>query len=103
MAKVFSETQDFGEAGNIAATKTSLANYASTFVGNIAASTNNAKTTLAYQNELTNSISMKEAKVSGVDMDEELAQMIMYQQTYAACAKSMTASKEILDMLLGMI
>lgn len=103
LAKVFSETQDFSEAGSIASTKTSLANYASTFVGNIAASTNNAKTTLAYQSELTNSIATKEAKVSGVDMDEELAQMIMYQQTYAACAKSMTASKEILDMLLGMI
>jgi len=38
-----------------------------------------------------------------VDLDEELAQMVIYQQTYAACAQAFTASKEILDMLLDIV
>ena len=58
---------------------------------------------LAYQQELTKSISTKEAQISGVDMDEELSQLIVFQQSYAACAQMFTASKEILDMLLNMV
>ena len=48
-------------------------------------------------------ISLKEAQISGVDIDEELGQMIIFQQTYAACAQAFTASKEILDMLLSIV
>ncbi|MFR8205736.1 MAG: flagellar basal body rod C-terminal domain-containing protein [Alphaproteobacteria bacterium] len=58
---------------------------------------------MSYQTELTNSISLKEAQISGVDIDEELGQMIIFQQTYAACAQAFTASKEILDMLLSIV
>lgn len=103
MAKVFSDSQAFGQAGTLSATSTTLANYASTFVGNIASASNEADTSLAYQQDLTNSISLKEAQISGVDMDEELAQLIIFQQSYAACAQMFTASKEILDMLLNMV
>lgn len=103
LGKVFSNTQSFGQSGTIAQTDTTLANYASTFVGNIASQASNALNELNYQKELTGSIATKEAKISGVDVDEELGQMIMFQQTYAACAKAFTASKEILDMLLGIV
>lgn len=103
LAKVFSDTHTFGQSGTIAKTTTTLANYASTFVGNVASQTSNIGSNLAYQQELSNSIASKEAKISGVDMDEELGYMIMYQQTYSACAKAFTASKEILDMLLNMV
>ncbi len=103
MGKVFDQTLNFNQSGTISETQTTLANYAATFVGNIASQTSNAESTLAYQQQLTNSISLKEAQVSGVDMDEELAQMIVFQQTYAACAQAFTASKEILDLLLNMV
>lgn len=103
LSKVFSTTLEFEQAGSIAATKTTLANYAATFVGNVASQTNNAENALTYQEELTNSISTKEATISGVDIDEELSQMIVYQQAYAACAKAFTASKEIMDMLMDIV
>lgn len=103
MAKVFSESQTFGQAGNISKTSTTLANYAATFVGAIATEANSAESSLSYQQELTNSISLKEAKLSGVDRDEELAQLVIFQQSYAACAQTFTASKEMLDMLLNMV
>ena len=103
MARVFSNTLEFGQAGTIASTKTTLSNYASTFVGNVAAQTKNAESSLTYQEELTNSISLKEATISGVDIDEELSQMIIYQQAYAASAKAFTASKEIMDMLMDIV
>lgn len=103
MGKVFSSNLSFGQAGSIANTTTTLANYASTFVGTIASGVSDAESALAYQQELNNSITTKEAELSGVDIDEELAQMIIFQKSYAACAQMFTASKEMLDILLGMM
>ena len=103
MAKVFSDSQTFAQSGSIAKTETTLANYASTFVGNIASQAQSYEEALTYQQTLTSSIATKEASVSGVDIDQELSQMIIFQQTYAACAKAFTASKEIMDMLLDIV
>ena len=103
MAETFSNTISFGQAGTIGATQTTLANYASTFVGSIASQTSNSKSNMEYQQELCSSISTKEATISGVDIDQELSYMIMFQQSYAANAKAFTANKEILDMLMGII
>ena len=103
LAEVFTSSITFKQSGTIAQTQTTLANYASTFVGNIASQTSTMESSLAYQQELSSSLAMKEATVSGVDLDEELGQMIIFQQTYAACAQAFTASKEILDMLLSIV
>ena len=103
LAQGFTSSITFKQSGTIAQTQTTLANYASTFVGNIASQTSTMESSLAYQQELTNSLATKEATVSGVDLDEELGQMIIFQQTYAACAQAFTASKEILDMLLSIV
>lgn len=103
MAKAFTQSMNFKQSGTIAQTQTTLANYASTFVGNIASQVSTTGESMTYQQELTNSISLKEAKISGVDIDEELGQMIIFQQTYAACAQAFTANKELLDMLLNLV
>ncbi len=103
MSKVFSDSQTFAQSGSIAKTNTTLANYASTFVGNIASQALSYDEALTYQQTLTSSIATKEAQISGVDVDQELSQMIIFQQTYAACAKAFTASKEIMDMLLDIV
>ena len=103
LAKIFSENHQFGQAGSIAGTTTTLSNYASTFVGAIASEVSDSESALSYQQELNNSIATKEAETSGVDIDEELAQLIIFQKSYAACAQSFTAAKEMLDILLGMM
>ncbi len=103
MARVFTASQSFAQSGTIAEMETTFSNYASTFVGTIASATSNTESTLSYYQELTNSIATKEAKISGVDIDEELGQMIIFQQTYAANAQAFTAAKEILDMLLNIV
>lgn len=103
LAKMFSESQTFKQTNTLSTTETTLSNYASTFVGLIASETNNADAELKYQAELANSIATKEAQYSAVDLDEELASMIIFQQSYAAAAKSFTAAKEMLDMLLNLV
>ena len=87
----------------MAKTTTSANNYVSTFVGNISSLTHTAESSFEYQSALTQAISDKEAQTSGIDLDEELAQMIIFQQSYAACAQVFTASREILDVLINMV
>lgn len=103
LASAFTDTKTFRQSGDMAKTTTTIANYTSTFVGNVASLTNTAQASYEYQSALTDAISYKEAQVSGIDIDEELSQMIIYQQSYAACAQVFTASREILDILLQMI
>lgn len=103
LADTLTSNHIFKQAGNMAKTDTSLNNYVSTFVGNVASLANVAESSYEYQSSLTQAISDKEAQTSGIDLDEELAQMIIYQQSYAACAQVFTASREILDVLINMV
>ena len=103
LAQVFTSSQVFNQAGDMAKTTTTIANYSSTFVGNVASLTSTSQSSYEYQSALTEAISHKEAQVSGIDLDEELSQMIIFQQSYAACAQVFTASREILDILLGLV
>src|SRR5690606_17825563 len=41
-----------------------------------------------------------ERGVSGVSLDEELAKLIQYQQSYAASARVLTAAEEMVDILM---
>ena len=56
----------------------------------------------AAEAKLTQSQSVYES-VAGVSLDEEAANLIRYQQAYAASAKVITAAKETFDTLLGAV
>jgi flagellar hook-associated protein 1 FlgK len=40
---------------------------------------------------------------SGVNVDEELAQMVVLQNSYSAAARVMTTASEMYDTLIGML
>lgn len=103
LADALSSNHTFKQSGTMAKTTTSVNNYVSSFVGNISSLAHTAESSFEYQSALTQAISDKEAQTSGIDLDEELAQMIIYQQSYAACAQVFTASREILDVLINMV
>ena len=103
LAEALASNHTFKQSGNMAKTTTSIANYTSTFVGNVSSQANTAESSYEYQNALTEAISNKEAEISGIDLDEEMAQMIIFQKSYAACAQVFTASREILDVLINMV
>ena len=101
MAKAFAQEHVFGQSGSLAKMTTSLADYASTFVGSIASQASSAASDADYQSELVNSIYNQQAQISGVDSDTELANLIIYQQSYSACAQVWSATKELIDILFN--
>lgn len=56
-----------------------------------------------YQNEqtMTDNLLIQRQSVSGVSMDEELADMIRFQQAYNAAARNMTTVDEMLDRVIN--
>ena len=45
----------------------------------------------------------KRSDVEGVSLDEELAAMTLYQQSYNAAARMLQAAKEMTDTLMGIV
>lgn len=101
MAQAFAQEKEFGQSGTLAKMTTTLADYASIFVGTIASQTSSASSDYEYQSALVDSIANKQASISGVDSDTELANLIIYQQSYAACAQVWSATRELVDILFN--
>lgn len=72
-------------------------------VASVGATVSSLKTSsTAADAKLTQSQSVYES-IAGVSLDEEAANLIRYQQAYAASAKVITAAKETFDTLLGAV
>lgn len=69
-------------------------------VGYIGERTGQAKVNLSSQSALLAQTSAWKESLSGVSMDEEAADLVRFQQTYAAAAKILSASQTIFDTLL---
>lgn len=93
--------QSFERAGDVNALTTSLSRYGEQLGGAIG-----SRSKLAQEREIGAEIVMREASarrssVEGVNLDEELIQLTVYQQAYNASARLITAAKEMYDVLLS--
>lgn len=59
-----------------------------------------ATTNLTTQNALFNQAVSSQQSVSGVNLDQEAASLVQYQQSYQACAQVISTSKSIFDSLI---
>lgn len=75
--------------------------YAS-MVSSVGNQTNVAKVNLAAQQGLTEQLSAVQQSESGVNLDEEAANLIRYQQYYQANAKVIQTGSTMLDTILGL-
>jgi flagellar hook-associated protein 1 FlgK len=60
-----------------------------------------SKNTLDTQQSLLKSIGNQRESVSGVSIDEEAVNLIMYQRTYTACSRVITTMDELLEKLIN--
>ncbi|MFN8972645.1 MAG: flagellar hook-associated protein FlgK [Alphaproteobacteria bacterium] len=91
----------FDSAGGLAQSQITLGTYAGEFLGRNASVA--AAATGAYQNDemLLNGYTERAKSISGVNLDEELANTITFQNAYAANAKVITTVNGLFDDLLN--
>ena len=85
-----------------ATTKQSLSDYYGTLVARVGADTYNAQYTAATETAMAQDLYDRQEEISGVNLDEEMTNLIKFQASYKAAAKLITTADEMLETLLGM-
>ncbi len=96
-------SQAFVKAGNLSAQTTSLGNYAAAFYQDIATRSSDASTNQQIQDDRLTEAQTRLSNLSGVSLDEELSNMMIYQQAYGAAARVLTVTSQLYDTLLQIL
>jgi flagellar hook-associated protein 1 FlgK len=95
--------QSFTKAGSLGTQVTTLVNYASALYQDFATRTASAQTNKQTQDERLNEAQSRFTSNSGVSLDEELSNMMTYQQAYNAGARMLTMVGQLYDTLLQIV
>lgn len=93
----------FDEAGELKASEVTLGQYVSRFLGNAGLQAQRAQTQEEDNQALQDELFQRNSDISGVNMDEELANLVVYQNAYSAAAKVLSTAQELYDSLLAAV
>jgi flagellar hook-associated protein 1 len=99
LADVFNNTINFAATGDIGATNVKMSDYASQILSVNATQAAQAKSQIDYKEALYSDIKFRAESFSGVNVDEEMANLITLQNSYAAVARVITVTQQMMDTL----
>ncbi|WP_019424710.1 flagellar hook-associated protein FlgK [Paenibacillus sp. OSY-SE] len=79
----------------------SVDDYYRAMMGDMGTRAANAERNVKVQNDMVDSVIFRRQSVSGVSLDEEMADMIRFQHAYNAAARNMTTVDEMLDKVIN--
>ena len=79
-----------------------ISQYYANLVTTVGADTRSVQTNAEYHTALTSDLEDQVSSVTGVNLDEEMANLIKYQHSYTAAAKLITTADQMLQTLLGL-
>lgn len=103
LADIFTEGVSFDLAGKLSGTERTFADYAATILAQNANEAANVKVQMDYQKGLHGAMKLKSDEYSAVNLDEELAKLMIYQQAYTASAKVIQTTQAMLEVLTTII
>lgn len=99
MADMLSSKNRFDTSGGLLARNESFSEYASSILADISGRSSTNSVQLESQMDLSDSLKLKAANFSGVNLDEEMSNLIMYQQAYSASARVISVIQQLFDEL----
>ena len=103
MVDKMSNTVQFSAAGNIATGKYTYSDYGAAIISVNARGAEVNKNNLEYQAPLNESLEARQKNLSGVNLDEELASLIILHTAYQAAARVVSVTQKMMDILDGII
>lgn len=94
---------NFSAAGHLNGFTSTLSDYSGQFLSNAARLASQAKTISNDKNSIRDEIASQINDVSGVNLDEELANLVVYQNAYNAAARMIKAAEELFQTLLNAV
>lgn len=95
-----SARQSFGQVGALGAQMATLGEFASSFYQDVATRSHAAAAANTAQTDRLTEAKARQTSDSGVNLDEELSNMMMYQQAYGAGARMLDVVQKLYDTLL---
>jgi flagellar hook-associated protein 1 FlgK len=102
MADKFNEQLSFAAAGGLPTTTETLAGYGIAILSLVSAKGNTVSDRLTYETAVTQELQFRSSSVSGVNTDEEMSNLILYQNAYAASARLVSVVSEMFATLDNM-
>lgn len=103
MAQAGDVATTFSAAGQLGAVNMTISRYASEFGGTIGRQAEAADTRKQSSASVSKEATARRQSVEGVNLDEELVRLTTYQQAFNASARMIQASKDLFDVLTGML
>lgn len=94
---------EFSAAGDLAGTTTTLSDFAGLILAQISVKGRNIDDLAADASALKSALMQRVSEVSGVNIDEELTNMIAYQNAFAAAARILATAEEMFDLLNSLL
>nr|WP_314433886.1 flagellar hook-associated protein FlgK [uncultured Brevundimonas sp.] len=94
---------NFAAAGGSGGGTRTLSAYSADFAGDIGGRASAAKSRAETATALSKEATSRRSASEGVNMDEELVNMTTFQQAYNASARLIQASKDMYDVLIGIL
>ena len=103
LAATFTLTNSFDTAGGLATAKNTFSDYAASIVSENARQADTNKTNGERQQSLTASLKLKSDSTRGVNLDEEMSNLIIFEQAFNASARVIAVIQRMLDALFQAI
>ncbi|WP_417789254.1 flagellar hook-associated protein FlgK [Terasakiella pusilla] len=102
-SSAFNSQQTFSGAGGLGGTSETFNDYASSILALSSSQAANNKLDVDIQSSLVNSLSHRNDSQKGVNLDEELSQLILYEQAYSAAARIISVIQTMFETLEGAV
>lgn len=103
LARKLSASNQFDEAGGLASLTVNFTSYSTSIIGNAATLSNTNQTQFEYQASLTVSLQGKSDNFRGVNLDEEMTQLMLFEQAYGAAARIISTVQKMFDALESVV
>ncbi len=103
MATLMTGEATFKAAGGLSSGSITFADYASQIVSRASTLAAGTATDFQFQSDIKGALELKSAELSGVNLDEELSKLLVFEQTYAASAKVISTTRQLFDILNNLI
>jgi len=103
LAKAGETTTSFSAAGDASAVTMTVSRYASDFSGSIGRRAATAESRKDAAEAVSSEVDSQRQSEEGVNLDEELINLTTYQQAFNASARLIQATKDMFDVLVGIM
>ena len=100
MADLGTAAVNFAASGGLSATQQTFNGYSGAIIGTAATNASNTQADNTAAQTLLTGFQQRESSISGVNLDEELANTVIYQNAYSASARVITVTNDLFTTLL---